>query len=180
MVSRKTLQLLDFLWFYGFIVAVILVYFYYSHDIALYLTLGMIAVITLTFFPSLFRWLRWIYYQKTVSFLKPYDLIREEEIVKGLEADSLTIHRDLFQLSKMWNAGPLVVFVKRYYLYVSKKIVEEIIHGLQMVQDSSESTSRDVIKEIGQKYPFETRAEIEAVIGKIRENHLLNAKKKSV
>lgn len=106
-------------------------------------------------------------YPKLISFLSKYTIIREDQIKKKFPWAEDRLHRALFELSKAWQTGPLVIFVKRQYLYVSQKTSTQIQALLiQSIDDGG--SSRDIAKIIGDRFPFKTRAEIDAVMEKLR------------
>jgi hypothetical protein len=108
-------------------------------------------------------------YPKLISFLSQYAIIREDQIRKKFPWAEDRLHRALFELSKAWQTGPLVVFVKRQYLYVSQKITPQIQAMLVNTVDNG-APSREIVKNIGDRFPFKTRAEIDAVIERLRAN----------
>ena len=106
-------------------------------------------------------------YPKLVSFLSQYAIIREDQIRRKFPWSETRLHRALFELSKAWDTGPLVVFVKRQYIYVSKKIISQITTMLVKTTEDRASSSEKV-KKIGDRFPFKTRAEIEVVLERLR------------
>jgi hypothetical protein len=170
-VSKRSI--LDFILFYGFVITVIVIYFRVDHQWGIYLTFGGIIVLIISSFPFLYKWAVRLRYQKLISFLNSQEIIREDAIIKSIKEEPIKVHKYLFDLGSFWKNGPLVVLVKRYYIYVSKEIVLDIVRILERVQNEKNDKIVDVIKIILQKYPFETRAEVENLISKIREYNLI-------
>ena len=171
---------LDFLWFYVFLIAVIFIYFYGFKSIAIYLTIAVIAILLLSYFPRLFKWMQWIKFRLIVDFLKPLQLVREEEILAQFPMKPDILHAKLFEMAKLWRNGPLLVFIKHYYLYLPKTTVDDAIQQLNELETNSEKKLGDVFKVLMQKYPFQTRLEVEALISKIRENEAFDFAKEKI
>ena len=127
----------------------------------LILGLGLTVVVKT---PGLIAGLK---YPRLVSFLSQYAIIREDQIRRKFPWSEHRLHRALFELSKAWQTGPLVVFVKRQYLYVSKKTIAQIQDLMGNISDSGE-IPRNLVKTLGDRFPFKTRAEIDAVVEKLR------------
>jgi hypothetical protein len=175
-VNISKQSIIDFLLFYGFVIAIIVIYFRVDRQWGIYITLGGIFVLTITYFPIVYKSANRLKYQKIISILKSQDIIREEAVIKIMKEDPLKIHKYLFDLTNIYKKGPLVVLVKRFYIYINKEIVNDVIQILENFQDEKYDKSIDLVKVILQKYKFETRAEAEALISKIRENDLVKSK----
>jgi hypothetical protein len=117
--------------------------------------------------------LKWIQYRKYAKFLKGQIIIRETEIAAKFQLPVEEMHSILFKMADFWKKGPFLLFVKHYYIYVAKVVVDDAISMLKSMALEKEGKLSDVMKNLGQKYPFETRAETEVLIAKIRENDLV-------
>lgn len=177
-LSQRAWERLDFVGFLTFIIVVILIYFNYSKDLAIYLLLGMMGLILLTYIPSLVRRFKSLQYISIMKICKQYDILREEELVKLSGKSREYIHSQLFNMQTLWNDGSLFIFVKRYYIYVSKPVVDAFVEALCKKTTIEENTSAELIKELSQKYGFQTRLEVDALVMKIRENDLIEQRLK--
>ena len=106
-------------------------------------------------------------YPKLVSYLSKYAIVREDQMRGKLRWTDEHLHRALFELSKGGQSGPFVVFVKRQYLYVSPQIITQIQELLEKTADTG-TLSRAVVKTLGDRFPFKTRLEIDAVLDRLR------------
>jgi hypothetical protein len=176
MVSQRILQILDQIVFYGLVIAAILIYFLVSRQWALYIIIGMMIFLLISYFPVFIQAWYWIQFKYILSFCKNKQLVREETIMEALHKSPDRIRKDLFNMARTLKNGPLVVFVKRYYIFICKEIVIETVEKLHNLTETHGNIG-DVIKELGQRYPFETRLEIEALIARIRELNLKPKKK---
>ena len=177
-VSQRVWELLDFFGFYGFIILVIYIYFTYSKDWAIYLTLGMMIILFISFFPTLMHRFQSLQYSTLLKICKKYDILREEELVKLSGESAEVIHSKLFKMQKLWKNGPLFIFVKRYYVFVSKSVVDAFVDALSKKSTITENVGAEEIKELTQKYGFQTRLEVDALILQIRENELIEQRMK--
>jgi hypothetical protein len=168
-VSERFLQLLDVMVFYILILLAMIIFFFWSYEIAIWLMGGMIAIYSLLYIPNFFNRVRIWRYRRILNFCHQYPLVREEKIAKGLQIDPNEIHAKLFILADFLKKGALIVFVKRYYLYVREDLVNFAVDGLKKKMAVGSMKSGELIKEMGEKFEFETRSEIEALISRIRE-----------
>lgn len=177
--SQRVRELLDFVWFYTFILIVIVVYFYYSNDLAIYLTLGMMVILLISYFPDLMRRFHSLQYASILKICKKYDILREEELVKLSGESAEVIHSKLFQMQNLWNQGPFFIFNKRNYIYVSKPVIDAFVDALCKKSTSENNSGAEEIKILTQKYGFQTRIEVDALVLKIRENNLIEQRMKN-
>jgi hypothetical protein len=185
MVTRRTIEIIDQIVFYALTIAAIVIYFEVDRNWGLYLVIGMIVVIVLSYIPQFLQFGQRIKYSAIYNFCKGKGLVKEEAIGRGIKKSPDEIHKLMFEMSRALKTGPLVIFAKRYYLFVEKEIVLDVVSRLDKVlKNDAESGSGigDLIKQLIAEYGFETRAEAEALIAKIRENKLImepkTAKKK--
>ena len=170
--SGRLLQFLDVMVFYSLILVAVVIYFTWSNEIAIWIMVGLIVFYSVLYIPSFFKKVQIWRFRHILRFCHQYPLAREEFIVKGLKIDPTILHQKLYQLAYYLTKGPIIVLVKRYYLYVRDDVVEFAFIQLQKNFEMGNMKTGDIIKDLGQKFEFESRLEIEALISRIREVRL--------
>ena len=64
-----------------------------------------------------------IKYPKLIKMLNKYSIIREDEIKSKIQWSGEKLHKAFFNLSKIWNYGPMVLFLKRQYIFINEIII---------------------------------------------------------
>ncbi|MCF2139670.1 MAG: hypothetical protein K9W44_06420 [Candidatus Lokiarchaeota archaeon] len=113
-----------------------------------------------------------IKYRRIIQLLKTQLSITESEIQNKITIDKLKLHKALYEIAKAWMISPLVLLIKKQYLYVSEKVMDEIVsiveeyrNNLQQQSKSSSKIMRSqLISELSQQYTFMTRLQIETII----------------
>jgi hypothetical protein len=164
---------LDFLVSAIFIIVAFYIYFEVSSTYGIYLVAAMIAILVLTYTIKLPKLITSKKHRKLFSFLKKHPIIREDQVVERFDMEPDKIHKQFFDLAKIWEKGPMILFIKRYYLFINKNIIKEIIALIEAMTSQKNKDLSVIIKKIGEQYPFETRVEIQSVISKLREKSLI-------
>ncbi|WP_457558892.1 hypothetical protein [Candidatus Harpocratesius sp.] len=113
-----------------------------------------------------------IKYRRIIQLLKTQISITESEIQNKITIDKLKLHKALYEMAKAWMISPLVLLIKKQYLYVSEKVMDEIVSKVEeyinSLQQQSKSSSKimrsQIISELSQQYTFLTRLQIETII----------------
>ena len=179
-LSTRVQEIIGDIVFICGVVAAIYVYFSHSRSWGIGIIIAMIVVLILSYLASFKSFFYRMHFAAILKACKPYPIVKEDIIVKKVRQSPEKVRQSLFEMARSYNGREIVVFTKRYYLYVAKEVVDETINrlNLRMKQEGMMgSVFNEVIKELIQKYRFETRAEVEAVIARIRELGLIQLEK---
>lgn len=167
----RVIDFLDFVFFSLYIAACFYVFFVHSRTVAIYMVVIMIAVILLSAVLGAPHLLFRLKNYSMLKLLRQYDIIREEELLKKCALKPDVLHQKLYEIGKVWSLYPMVIFIKRYYIFINKPIVEDIVEILNE-KASEDSQMKNVIKKIETKYKFQMRAEVDGIIARLREYEL--------
>lgn len=106
--------------------------------------------------------------------LRRYKVIREEELQKIIKIKPDDLHQKLYEIGKVWSLYPMVLFVKRYYIFINKQVIDDIAEMVQEQLNTKDSDIKSVIKKIEAKYKFQLRAEVEGIIARLREKGVID------
>ena len=63
----------------------------------------------------------------------------------------------------------MVVFNKPYYLFVSERLITQILEKMVNITQQSDPDYRPLMKSLGDNFAFKSRQDIEKVVEKLRE-----------
>ncbi|MHA1647580.1 MAG: hypothetical protein ACTSVU_08755 [Promethearchaeota archaeon] len=116
-------------------------------------------------------------YPRLVKLLSKYSIVRENEIQKLLPWNEEKIHKGLYELSKSWTDGPLVVLVKYNYLYLNKQVSQNIQTLIQKIPRDDDRKKKELQNTIYNKFKLQSRAELDAVIKNLAPKSKINKEK---
>jgi hypothetical protein len=119
-------------------------------------------------------------YHPLIQVLISRDVTHEKEILTQISWSEMRLHRAFYSLAKRWHHKPLVIFHRNQYVYVSSRVIgqiESVLREFSKKQEQQETTNisaaeREALKEIQLQYPFETRAEFDTIVTKVRDHVL--------
>lgn len=147
----------------------IILYVFVSELVGIFTIASMILILFIYYFFSSPGSINRLKYNGLMKSLIKFPMIREQDINNNLNWSEQKLHKAMYSLSKTWQYGPMVLFIKPYYLFINEKIIALILKKMIPISQQSSPNFLPLIKSISAKYSFQSRQEVEKVIEKLRE-----------
>ncbi|UYP45298.1 hypothetical protein NEF87_001583 [Candidatus Lokiarchaeum ossiferum] len=172
MLYRLRKYLPQFLEMFIFIIIIaisILLYTLVSELVGILTIGGMLLIMLFYYLVSSPGSINRLKYNPLMKILLKFQIAREEEIIKNIDWSEQKLHKAMYSLSKTWQYGPMVIYIKPYYLFLNENLIVTILKKMIPISQQTTPNFQPLIKSLVATIPFNSRQEVEKVITKLRE-----------
>ena len=155
-------------WFI-FLVAVILIVFFFNQIVAIIITISTIVLFGISYIPTL------LFSKKLNKFLSNIDVIEDKSIARRLKRSLSQVQEKMHKLSKNQNKKDwLITFYNGHYSFYNEKVIEKF-----KVFYNKGLGEKEILEQL-KNFEINTRAEIKAIEDTLVNNDRLEGRNVSV